>query len=286
MCILFIYVNSGHGGDGDPVFGEYRMILASNRDEYYARPAKIAEPWEESPHVIGGRDMEPGREGGTWLAIGGDNRTGIIRVGALLNVTGENKPNVTSGRGPIVADYVAGTVSNEDYSRHLLATDTYGAFNFVSVELDRSKASVLHASNAPTGINRCDLTAPLGFGNSTMDVPLEKVRHGRKRFGDIVDKHLKVAATGHDRDALVEELLGLLKSNDKYFPDKELSRRAPAQAEKLASINVRFPEAGYGSRTRTVILVDHQNRMEFIEETMVSTNLDDEWKRTHIERQF
>uniref|UniRef100_A0A8D8JRD1 Transport and Golgi organization protein 2 n=1 Tax=Culex pipiens TaxID=7175 RepID=A0A8D8JRD1_CULPI len=285
MCILFIYVNSGHGGDGDPVLGEYRLVLASNRDEYYARPAKIAGPWDESPHVIGGRDMEPGREGGTWLAIGGDIPAGIIRVGALLNVTGENKPNVTSGRGPIVADYVSGTTPNEDYSRRLLAADSYGAFNFVSVELDRTKASVLHASNAPTGITRCELTAPLGFGNSTMDVPLEKVRHGRKRFGDIVDKQLKVT-TDCDRDALVEELFGLLKSKEKYFPDKELSRRAPAQAEKLASINVRFPEAGYGSRTRTVILVDHQNRMEFVEETMVSTDPEGEWKRTHIQRQF
>lgn len=55
MCILFIYVNSGHGGDGDPVLGEYRLVLASNRDEYYARPAKIAGPWDESPHVIGGK---------------------------------------------------------------------------------------------------------------------------------------------------------------------------------------------------------------------------------------
>ncbi|EDS43617.1 conserved hypothetical protein [Culex quinquefasciatus] len=284
MCILFIYVNSGHGGDGDPVLGEYRLVLASNRDEYYARPAKIAAPWDESPHVIGGRDMEPGREGGTWLAIGSDIPAGIIRVGALLNVTGENKPNVTSGRGPIVADYVSGTTSNEDYSRRLLAADSYGAFNFVSVELDRTKASVLHASNAPTGITRCELTA-------RWDSATARWTFRWRRFdtvaavGDIVDKQLKVT-TDCDRDALVEELFGLLKSKEKYFPDKELSRRAPAQAEKLASINVRFPEAGYGSRTRTVILVDHQNRMEFVEETMVSTDPEGEWKRTHIQRQF
>lgn len=284
MCILFIYVNSGHGGDGDPVFGEYRLVLASNRDEYYTRPAKIAGPWEESPHVIGGRDMEPGREGGTWLAIGADTQSGTIRVGALLNVTGENKSNVTCGRGPIVADYVAGTVPNEEYSRRLLANDCYGAFNFVSVEMDRDRSSVLHASNAPSGIDRCELTTALGFGNSTLDVPLEKVRHGRKRFGDIVDKHLKVSTK--DKTVLVEELLGLLKSNDKYFPDKELSRRAPDHAEKLASINVRFPDAGYGSRTRTVILVDHENRMDFYEETMESTDPEGKWKRTHIERQF
>ncbi|XP_055540875.1 transport and Golgi organization protein 2 [Wyeomyia smithii] len=274
MCILFLYVNV----DGAP--GEYKLILASNRDEYYARPAKVAAPWDESPHVIGGRDMEPGREGGTWLAIGGGN-DGVIRVGALLNVPGENKQNIVTGRGHIVSNYVSGLVSNEEYSKQLLANDTYGAFNFVSVELGK-EPSVLHASNAPHSIDRCDLQGALGFGNSTLDVPLEKVKNGRKRFADIVDQRLNVSA----KDSLVEELLQLLRSNEKFFPDPELSRRMINFAEKLSSINVYFPESGYGSRTRTIILIDHNNRMEFIEETMSSTNPDGEWERTHIERQF
>lgn len=72
----------------------------------------------------------------------------------------------------------------------------------------------------------------------------------------------------------------------RHFPDKELSRRVPEFTEKLASIHVRFPESGYGSRTRTVILIDHENHMDFIEETMVTADPDGEWKRTHIERQF
>ncbi|XP_058454923.1 transport and Golgi organization protein 2 isoform X2 [Malaya genurostris] len=265
MCILFVYVNT----NGKPISGEYKLILASNRDEHFNRPAKAAAPWEENPHVIGGRDMEPGREGGTWLALG--SRDGVIRVGALLNVSGENKPNSTTGRGPIVSGYVAGSSSNENYSKQLLANDTYGPFNFVSVELDRTGgASVLHASNAPLKIDQCDLREPLGFGNSPLDNPLEKVKHGRKRFGDIVDKRLKVGC----KDELVNELLGLLRSNEKYFPDAELSRRVPVSAEKLSSINVRVPEYGYGSRTRTIILVDHENHMELIEETMASTDPD------------
>ncbi|XP_053692988.1 transport and Golgi organization protein 2 [Sabethes cyaneus] len=276
MCILFIYVNA----DGKP--GKYKLILASNRDEYYNRPAKVAGSWDESPHVIGGRDMEPGREGGTWLAIGGGGSDGVIRVGALLNVTGENKQNVVTGRGHIVSNYVAGTASSEDYSKRLLANDTYGAFNFVSVELGEQAASVLHASNAPHKIDRCDLGKALGFGNSTLDVPLEKVKNGRSRFADIIDKR----SDGSSEDSLVKELLELLKSNEKYFPDPELSRRAPNYAEKLSSINVYFPESGYGSRTRTIILVDHNNRMEFIEETMSSADPDGGWQRTHIERQF
>lgn len=277
MCILFIYLNN----NGEIIPGEFRLILASNRDEYYTRPAKQAGPWDECPNVFGGRDMEPGREGGTWLAIGDQQDT--IKCGALLNVTGENKPNITSGRGPIVANYLNSSSSSKEYAQQLLAKDLYGAYNFVSIELAKNGgASVLHTSNAPPRIDECDLGCALGFGNSPLESPLEKVKHGRKRFADIVDKHLKMTA----KKDLVVDLLGLLSSDEKYLPDKELSRRAPTCAEKLASINVYFPESGYGSRTRTIILVDHNNQMEFIEETMASADPDGDWKRTEIRRQF
>lgn len=282
MCILFIYVNK----HGVPVEGEYKLVLASNRDEHYGRPAKEAAPWDESPFVIGGRDMEPGREGGTWLAISG--RDGIVKIGALLNVTGESKPRATLGRGPIVANYLVEPLSNEEYSKQLLADDNYGPFNLVSVQIETKddsnggNISILHTSNTPCKIDQCELDGPLGFGNSTFDSPLEKVKHGRKQFGDIVDKRLKLES----KELLIDELLGLLSSNEKHLPDAELSRRVPKHFEKLSSINVRFPEAGYGSRTRTIILIDHENRMEFIEETMVTADPDGEWKRTTWERQF
>lgn len=55
MCILFFTLNENARGD------EYKLILASNRDEFYSRPASIARRWEENEYVIGGRDMEPGR---------------------------------------------------------------------------------------------------------------------------------------------------------------------------------------------------------------------------------
>lgn len=57
MCIIFFIVNENAKGD------EYKLILASNRDEFYARPALMAGRWLEDEECIGGRDMEPGREG-------------------------------------------------------------------------------------------------------------------------------------------------------------------------------------------------------------------------------
>lgn len=53
------------------------LLLLANRDEFYARPAASAHPWEEFSFIFAGRDLEGG---GTWL---GFTRTG--RFAALTN---------------------------------------------------------------------------------------------------------------------------------------------------------------------------------------------------------
>lgn len=90
MCVIFFYVNSNPGPNG------YKLILASNRDEFYARETKQAGKWLDAEYCYGGIDLEPGREGGTWLAISG--KDGIFKIGALLNLTGEPKPKNAVGK--------------------------------------------------------------------------------------------------------------------------------------------------------------------------------------------
>lgn len=48
MCILFTFAN------GNPENGGYKLIVASNRDEFYSRPAAPAAAWDENPFVYGG----------------------------------------------------------------------------------------------------------------------------------------------------------------------------------------------------------------------------------------
>lgn len=127
MCILFFTINEESSG--------YRLVLAANRDEFYARPAAIAAPWAESTHVFGGRDMEPGREGGTWLAFSAKDK--IFKFGALLNITGEGRDKNALGRGNLVADFVGGTHTIGEYSTLLSETGSkYNGFNLVTIELE------------------------------------------------------------------------------------------------------------------------------------------------------
>lgn len=128
MCILFFTTNAHPSIDG------YKLILAANRDEFYARPALAAAPWTECAHVFGGRDMEPGREGGTWLAFSAKDK--IFKFGALLNITGEIRDKNALARGNLVTDYVSGKETNKEYSLRLAEVGAnYNGFNLVTIEI-------------------------------------------------------------------------------------------------------------------------------------------------------
>ena len=48
------------------VMPDVPLVAASNRDEFYARPALPAHRWEDHPEIYAGRDLEGG---GTWLGV-------------------------------------------------------------------------------------------------------------------------------------------------------------------------------------------------------------------------
>ncbi|KRK06239.1 transport and Golgi organization protein 2 isoform X2 [Drosophila yakuba] len=279
MCVIFFCA------DSNPQPGGYKLILASNRDEFFARATQSAAKWANADHVYGGIDLEPGREGGTWLAIG--HSAGFFKVGALLNLTGEPKPRDAVGRGMIVADFV--TQADEEhnilnYNGSLLKDCTkYSAFNFVSIEIGSSSqpARVKLLSNVPPTLEDFQNGECYGFGNSLPHTPFEKVRHGQQEFAAIVKAHGASSV-----ETLSAQLMQLLRNKHKFWPDDELKRRAPNWGEGLSALNVHIEDHAYGSRTHTVVLVDSDNKMHFIEETMSGLDPLGEWSRTHIEKDF
>lgn len=80
--------------------------------------------------------MEQGKEGGTWLAMSTEGR-----LGALLNLTGEQRPSETpgKGRGYLVTDYLTSKVTDQEYLDKLHENNhtdqTYNPYNLVLVNL-------------------------------------------------------------------------------------------------------------------------------------------------------
>ena len=51
MCLIVV---------GWRVHPDFPLIVAANRDEFYARPTDFADFWAEAPEIVGGRDLEAG----------------------------------------------------------------------------------------------------------------------------------------------------------------------------------------------------------------------------------
>lgn len=155
--------------------------------------------------------MEPGREGGTWLGLSSGllKNEPIIRIGALLNVTGEPHRSGAAGRGSIVSDYLKDVhLPTEDYISKLKNNhEIYNSFNFVAIEINKCNHKTYHYSNVSNETIEYENESALGFGNSLPDKPLTKVTEGQKLFHEIVQKYAQISKT----ERLITELIQLLK---------------------------------------------------------------------------
>ncbi|KAK9874215.1 hypothetical protein WA026_002570 [Henosepilachna vigintioctopunctata] len=197
-----------------------------------------------------------------WLGMKINREKETFKLGALLNVTGEDRNTDVHSRGFIVPGYLESEESSIMYFENFIKNKKFNAFNLVNVELSKKGISVYFLSNTPCQICEFPGEQTLGFGNSPVNRPLTKVQNGRMRF-DEVTKNCE------SKEELRNNLIKFLKSNEKNLPDSELEWRAPQAFEYLSSIYVAM-EQGYGTRTHTVVLVDDEWNIEFYEDTMES----------------
>ncbi|KAJ8891725.1 hypothetical protein PR048_004260 [Dryococelus australis] len=156
---------------------------------------------------VAGRDMEPGREGGSWFAV---SKKG--RISTLLNVVGGTFVDMRS-RGSIVPEYLTAETSTANHLSDLEArAHEFSLFNLLAVDVRRDGIDVHQISNV--GDTRKTFTRGQGFlgiGNHLLGHPTHKVSAGLTRFKDVVGELGRVEA----KDELLEQLLSLLKWNKK-----------------------------------------------------------------------
>ncbi|XP_071574385.1 transport and Golgi organization protein 2 isoform X1 [Temnothorax nylanderi] len=269
MCILFIYRNP------NAAVRSYRLIIASNRDETYKRPASSAHYWEKHPECLGGTDMEPGKEGGTWLALSMKGKAAVI-----LNLNGEGITNSSrKGRGSLISNFITSNDSIESYLSTLhkenINGQPYNPYCLVLFNLNNADVHYLSSikSTGPKKICNSDI---IGIGNGGLDHSYKKVEVGKEEF-----KHVVQDADISKQDDLIEKLIHFLKSRKKYLPDDELQRRCPMKYENLSSIFISGKE--YGTRTHSILLIDGSNNVTFVEETLMP---DFTWKRQQFQNKL
>lgn len=162
MCLILLGVRPD---------AEHHLVVAANRDEFYARPTAEAAWWEHAPDILAGRDL---RAGGTWL--------GVTRSGRFAAVTNFREdppePLPPRSRGDLTTEFLTGDATPADYLESLkpIAQDFRG-FNLIVAD----RHDVCYFSNRE-GIVRTLEAGFYGLSNQLLDCDWPKVIRGRNQL--------------------------------------------------------------------------------------------------------
>ncbi|UCV01835.1 NRDE family protein [Dechloromonas denitrificans] len=147
---------------------DYPLVVAANRDEYYARPTADAARWPDVPNVIGGIDLEAG---GTWL--------GISTTGRFAAVTNVREPAMAKGahsRGELTRNFLLSASPAGDYANRVDGS-RYSGFNLLLSDGEE----LIYCSNRD-GQPRALPPGIYGLSNHLLDSPWPKLLQARRQF--------------------------------------------------------------------------------------------------------
>lgn len=236
MClILFAY----------RVHPDYPLILAANRDEFYARAALPLGWWQDAPDVLAGRDLVAG---GTWAGIG--------RSGRFAAITNYRDPAAmradAPSRGALVGDFLRGRQTAPAYLAGVVAAARpYNGFNLLVADAQHGLWYLGSRNGPPHAV----AAGVHGLSNALLDTPWPKLRRGTAGLATLI-------ADGGRPDP---QALFTLLADTTRPPDAELpSTGVSLEWERLLS-PAWIVSADYGTRASLVLLWHADGRIEMIE---------------------
>ncbi|MGV8890918.1 MAG: NRDE family protein [Pseudomonas sp.] len=221
MCLIVFAWRPGHAQP---------LIVAANRDEFYARPSLPLAQWPEAPHVHAGRDLEAG---GTWLGVGANGR-----FAALTNIRDPHQPPARKSRGELVARFLSGDLPIDDYLSDVVARSLeYAGFNLLignANELWHFNARETEAVMLPPG--------SYGLSNAGLDTPWPKLLKARAALEEVLE------------DPQPQALLALL-NDPQTATFAELPDTGVGLATETLLSSVFIASPSYGTRASTALIV-------------------------------
>lgn len=241
MClILFAYQHHPN----------YPLIIAANRDEYYARPTAPAQYWNDAPHILAGRDL---KERGTWMGV-----TVHGQVAALTNYRDPLRHCPTAvSRGHLVSNFLRSNAAPADYLQAVVGqAEQYNGFNL----LVGHYRSLWYYSNRQGEIQQLQ-PGVYGMSNHLLNTPWPKLESGRQQLAQCLAQ----------TDIAEEDLWSILASRQQP-PDDELPATGVGLEweRRLAPAFIISPE--YGTRSSTILLIDNNDQVKLIERTYHPTH--------------
>ena len=225
----------------------YALIVAANRDEYHARPTLAAAWWREDD-ILAGRDL---LAGGTWFGV---RRNG--RVALLTNYRdGPARAPSLRSRGELVVAALRGAhAPQRTLSDMLTSAEDYAGFNLIA----GVPGQLYCASNRNWLVQRIG-SGVAALSNHLLDSPWPKVERAKERLREALRDPIVAPET------LFDVLNDRTQAADHELPDTGIG----IERERFLSPPFIVGET-YGTRSSTLLLVDHVGGVDFIERTFDS----------------
>lgn len=206
------------------------LLLAANRDEFYARPTLPLAEWDDAPGLFAGRDLEAG---GTWLGI---TRGG--RFAALTNIRDPSQPARSRSRGELTSDYLLGDLAPQDYLYQVMdKAEHYAGFNLLVGDRDQ----LWHYNSHNGQPNRLQ-PGLHGLSNASLNTPWPKLLHARQA--------LQQCQESTDSAPLLALLTDTHQPEDHLLPETGVG----LATERLLS-SIFIASAAYGTRASTALML-------------------------------
>lgn len=229
---------------------EFPLVVAGNRDEFFARPTAAADWWPDRD-LLAGRDL---RAGGTWMGVG---RSG--RFAALTNFRDPQAQRLDApSRGALVGTFVGSDgPAVEALARIASDAPRYNGFNLLAGQWTGADAGLWIVSGpGPSRVMAVEAGVH-ALSNARLDTAWPKVDRA-------IDGLRAALASARAADDLATDLFAMLDDRtiaaDADLPDTGI----PRETERaLSAAFIRMP--GYGTRATTVLIVAGDGRATFVE---------------------
>lgn len=166
MCLILI---------GYRVSEAHPLVIAANRDEYFARATSAAHYWPDEPNIFAGRDEE---QHGTWMGV---TRNG--RMAAVTNWTEQTNTRETYlSRGDLVANFLKRDVSANRYLDSIKG-ERFQGFNLIVYD----SHELLYYSNR-TQERRHITPGIYGLSNTSLGDQWHRVTRGEQKLATRVEE--------------------------------------------------------------------------------------------------
>ncbi|AWL11601.1 Transport and Golgi organization protein 2 like protein [Saliniradius amylolyticus] len=230
MCVLFVALNQ---------HPDYKLIVAANRDEFFARPTQASGFWADSPELLAGQDLQAG---GTWMGL-----TTKGRFAALTNIRAPKTMDKDKlSRGHLVSNYLKGNENIEATIQRLRQTrHQYNGYNLLFGDADQLVA--YNNFSDEYDVLKSDI---YGLSNADIHTPWPKTLAGCEELAHICQSQAPA------EPALLALLHNTQQADDVHLPDTGIPKDWERQ------LSARFIQGqSYGTRSCTLLLVSQTSQV-------------------------